>query len=257
MFIAGLLPAAVLAFILMVLVYVMSVRNPTARVEKANKAAIIQAALSAILPLLMPAILIVGIKFGIATPTEVSSVAVLYGILLCVLVYRSIGWSSFVSIAVECTVMSGMVLFIIAAAGSFAWIMAAGNVPQYLASILHALGDNRYFFLAGSILILIIVGSLLEGLPALIILGPILYPMATQLGIDGVHYAMVLLLSMGVGIFMPPLGIGFYVACSVMGTSVEQTSKAIIPYIFALLLGIFAVAAVPFFSLALLNAFGR
>jgi tripartite ATP-independent transporter DctM subunit len=257
MFIAGLLPAAVLAFILMVLVYVMSVRNPTARVEKANKAAIIQAALSAILPLLMPAILIVGIKFGLATPTEVSSVAVLYGILLCVLVYRSIGWSSFVSIAVECTVMSGMVLFIIAAAGSFAWIMAAGNLPQYLASILYALGDNRYFFLAGSILILIIVGSLLEGLPALIILGPILYPMATQLGIDGVHYAMVLLLSMGVGIFMPPLGIGFYVACSVMGTSVEQTSKAIIPYIFALLLGIFAVAAVPFFSLALLNAFGR
>jgi TRAP-type C4-dicarboxylate transport system permease large subunit len=135
--------------------------------------------------------------------------------------------------------------------------MAAGNLPQYLASILYALGDNRYFFLAGSILILIIVGSLLEGLPALIILGPILYPMATQLGIDGVHYAMVLLLSMGVGIFMPPLGIGFYVACSVMGTSVEQTSKAIIPYIFALLLGIFAVAAVPFFSLALLNAFGR
>jgi tripartite ATP-independent transporter DctM subunit len=257
MFVAGLLPAAVLAVILMVLVYVLSVRNPTARVERASRATVVQTAIGALLPLLMPAILVVGIKFGLATPTEVSSVAVLYGILLCMLVYRSIGLRSFVTVAVECAVMSGMVLFIIAAAGSFAWIMAAGNLPQYLASILHSVGENRYLFLAGSILIMIIVGSLLEGLPALIILGPILYPMATQLGIDGVHYAMVLLLSMGVGIFMPPLGIGFYVACSVMGTSVEDTSKAILPYMLALLVGIFAVAAVPFFSLALLHVVGR
>jgi TRAP-type C4-dicarboxylate transport system permease large subunit len=123
--------------------------------------------------------------------------------------------------------------------------------------MLHAVGDNRYLFFAGSIVILVVVGSLLEGLPALIILGPILYPMATQLGIDGVHYAMVLLLSMGVGIFMPPLGIGFYVACSVMGTSVEDASKAIAPYILALLLGILSVAAFPIFSLALLHVFGR
>lgn len=81
--------------------------------------------------------------------------------------------------------------------------------------------------------------------------------MATQLGIDGVHYAMVLLLSMGVGIFMPPLGIGFYVACSVMGTSVEATSKAIVPYLLVLLFGILLVSAVPFLSLALLHVFGR
>jgi tripartite ATP-independent transporter DctM subunit len=257
MFIAGLLPAAVLAAILMILVYVMSVRNPTASVRQATRKEIGQSARGAVLPLMMPAILVLGIKFGVATPTEVSSVAVLYGILLCMLVYRSIGWRTFVTVATECAVMSGMVLFIIAAAGSFAWIMAAGNLPQYLASMLHAVGDNRYLFFAGSIVILVVVGSLLEGLPALIILGPILYPMATQLGIDGVHYAMVLLLSMGVGIFMPPLGIGFYVACSVMGTSVEDASKAIAPYILALLLGILSVAAFPIFSLALLHVFGR
>lgn len=257
MFIAGLLPAAVLAIILMVLVYVMAVRNPTVAVERASGRQIGAAAVGAVLPLLMPAILVIGIKFGIATPTEVSSVAVLYGILLCALVYRSIGLRSFVRIAVECAVMSGMVLFIIAAAGSFAWIMAAGGLPQYLGDFLHAYGDNRYLFLAGSIVILIIVGSLLEGLPALIILGPILYPMAVALGIDGVHYAMVLLLSMGVGIFMPPLGIGFYVACSVMNTTIEDTSKAILPYLGALLLGIVVIAAFPWFSLALLHAFER
>ncbi|KTT04011.1 TRAP dicarboxylate transporter subunit DctM, partial [Pantoea stewartii] len=108
MFIAGLLPAAVLAAILMILVYVMSVRNPTASVRQATRKEIGQSARGAVLPLMMPAILVLGIKFGVATPTEVSSVAVLYGILLCMLVYRSIGWRTFVTVATECAVMSGM-----------------------------------------------------------------------------------------------------------------------------------------------------
>ncbi|HEY4253242.1 MAG TPA: TRAP transporter large permease subunit [Roseomonas sp.] len=257
MFIAGLLPAAVLAAFLMLLVYVNAVRNPTAAVARATTAERLSAMAGAVLPLLMPAILIIGIKFGVATPTEVSSIAVLYGILLSAFVYRSIGLRGFVRIAIGCAVMSGMVLFIIAAAGSFAWIMAAGNLPQYLVATLHAAGDNRYLFLIGSIIILIIVGSLLEGLPALIILAPILYPIATQLGIDGVHYAMVLLLAMGVGIFTPPVGIGFHIACSVMRSSVEEASKAIMPYLAMLLIGILVVAFVPWFSHVVLDLVGR
>jgi len=257
MFIAGLLPAAVLAFFLMVLVYVNAVRNPTARVERATGAERLSAAVGAVLPLLMPAILIIGIKFGVATPTEVSSIAVLYGILISAFVYRSIGLAGFVRIAIACAIMSGMVLFIIAAAGSFAWIMAAGNLPQYLVATLHAAGDSKYLFLIGSMLILIVVGSLLEGLPALIILAPILYPIATQLGIDGVHYAMVLLLAMGVGIFTPPIGIGFHISCSVMRSTVEDTSKAIVPYLAMLLIGILVVAFVPWFSHVVLDLVGR
>lgn len=257
MFIAGLLPAGVLAVILMLLIYVKARMNPTPRVERATGARIARETVSVILPMLMPVILVGGIKFGIATPTEVSSVAVLYGIGLSVLVYRTIGFGRFYDIATECATMSGMVLLMIAAAGSFAWVLAAGNLPQDLVALLHSAGDNRYVFLAGSVLILIVVGSLLEGLPALIILGPILFPIATGLGIEGVHYAMVMLLAMGVGIFVPPLGIGFYVACSVMNTSVEATTKALLPYIAALLVGIAVVACVPWFSTALLNYFGR
>lgn len=257
MFIAGLLPAAVLAFLLMLLVYINAVRHPTATVTRAQGSERLSAALGAILPLLMPAILIIGIKFGVATPTEVSSIAVLYGILLSAFVYRSIGLAGFVRIVIGCAVLSGMVLFIIAAAGSFAWVMAAGNLPQYLVATLHAAGDNKYLFLIGSILILIVVGSLLEGLPALIILAPILYPIATQMGIDGVHYAMVLLLAMGVGIFMPPIGIGFHVSCSVMRSSVEDASKAIVPYLAMLMIGILVVAFVPWFSHVILDLVGR
>lgn len=257
MFIAGLLPAGILATILMVLVYIKALRNPTPRIARAGADHIIKETISVIIPMLMPVILVGGIKFGIATPTEVSSIGVLYGIIVSVGAYRSIGLKAFVRIAMECGVMSGMVLLMIAAAGSFAWIMAAGNLPEFLVSLLHAAGNNRYAFLAGSVVILIIVGSLLEGLPALIILGPILFPIATGLGIDGVHYAMVILLSMGVGIFIPPLGIGFYVACSVMNANVEATSKALLPYLLALLGGIAIVAAVPWFSLALVHFFGH
>jgi tripartite ATP-independent transporter DctM subunit len=257
MFVAGLLPAAALAVILMILVWFMAIRNPTAPVPRADRRERVGATLGALLPACMPAILIVGIKGGIATPTEVSSVAVFYGMILAVLVYRQMDWRSFVKIAVDSAVMSGMVLFMIAAAGSFAWVMSAGNMPQYLVAFLHSAGENKYVFLAGSIVIVIVVGSLLEGIPSLIILGPILYPVATHLGIEGVHYAIVLLLAMGVGIFVPPLGIGFFVSCSVMHASVEDTSKAVVPYMLALLMGILLLAYVPWFSLALLNAIGR
>jgi len=257
MFICGLLPAAALSIILMILVWVMAVRNPTAAVEKASGRERAFAGLGAVLPAAMPAILIIGIKGGYATPTEVSSVAVFYGMLLAGVVYRQMDWRSFVTIAIEAAVMSGMVLFMVAAAGAFAWVMAAGNMPQYLVEAMHAVGGGKYVFLASSIVILIIVGSLLEGIPSLIILGPILYPLALQMGIEGVHYAMVLLLAMGVGIFVPPLGIGFFVSCSVMQVSVEDASRATVPYMLALLAGILFLAYVPWFSTAPLIMFGR
>lgn len=135
--------------------------------------------------------------------------------------------------------------------------MSAGNMPHYLLGALQAAGDSKYVFLAGTILIVIIVGSLLEGIPALIILAPILYPVATSLGIEGVHYAMVLVLAMGVGIFIPPMGIGFFVCCSIMNASVEDTAKAMLPYLLALMAGILMLAYVPWFSLALLHLTGR
>lgn len=256
MFVAGLLPAATLTVILMVLVWFMAVRRPVQLVPRASGAERLRAALGALLPAAMPAILIVGIKGGIATPTEVSSVAVAYGMILAVLVYREMDWRSFIGAAVEAAVMSGMVLFMIAAAGAFAWVLSAGNMPYYLLGLLRAAGDNRYAFLAGTIVIVVVVGSLLEGIPCLVILAPILYPVAARLGINGVHYAMVLVLAMGVGIFLPPVGIGFFASCSVMHASVEDTSKAILPYMLALLGGILLLAYVPWFSMALLNLFG-
>jgi tripartite ATP-independent transporter DctM subunit len=250
LFIAGLLPAAVIALLLMLLNYVLSRRGNMARVPRASAAELLRATGGAILPLVMPVIMVIGIRFGVATPTEVSTVAVLYGLILAFVIYRAVDVKVLYDIAVESCLLAGMVLFIIAAAFSFAWTLTAANLPANLAMILHSLGDNRIVFILGSIVLLIVVGSLLEGLPALIILGPLLMPIAGQYGIDIIHYSMIMILAMGVGIFIPPIGIGFYVSCSVSESRLEATSKAMLPYFAILIVGVLVVAFVPWFTLA-------
>jgi tripartite ATP-independent transporter DctM subunit len=250
LFIAGLLPAAVIASLLMVLNYLLSRHGNMASVPRATAAELLRATGGAILPLVMPVIMVIGIRFGIATPTEVSSVAVLYGLILAFAIYRAVGLKALYQIAVESCLLAGMVLFIIAAAFSFAWTLTAANLPANLAMVLHSIGDNRIVFTLGSIVLLIVVGSLLEGLPALIILGPLLMPMASQYGIDIIHYSMIMILAMGVGIFIPPIGIGFYVSCTVSESRLEATSKAMLPYLAVLIVGVLVVAFVPWFTLA-------
>ncbi|HEY0235844.1 MAG TPA: TRAP transporter large permease subunit [Afipia sp.] len=251
LFIAGLMPAAVIALLLMILNYVLSRNSKTATIPRATAAEMLRASGGAILPLVMPVIMVVGIRFGIATPTEVSAVAVLYGLVLAYLIYRAIDLKTLYTIAIESCLLAGMVLFIIAAAFSFGWTLTAANLPANLASILHSLGDNRTVFILGSIVLLIVVGSLLEGLPALIILGPLLMPIAAQYGMDVIHYSMIIILAMGVGIFIPPIGIGFYVSCTVSESSLERTSHAMLPYFAVLMIGVLVVAFVPWFTLAL------
>jgi tripartite ATP-independent transporter DctM subunit len=250
LFIAGLLPAAVIALLLMILNYVLSRRGNMASAPRATAAELLRATGGAVLPLVMPVIMVIGIRFGVATPTEVSSVAVLYGLILAFAIYRAVDIKVLYTIAVESCLLAGMVLFIIAAAFSFAWTLTAANLPANLAMVLHSIGDNRIVFTLGSIVLLIVVGSLLEGLPALIILGPLLMPMASQYGIDIIHYSMIMILAMGVGIFIPPIGIGFYVSCTVSESRLEATSKAMLPYLAVLIVGVLVVAFVPWFTLA-------
>jgi tripartite ATP-independent transporter DctM subunit len=250
LFIAGLMPAAVIALLLMVLNYALSRHAKTASMPRATASELLQATAGALLPLVMPVIMVIGIRFGVATPTEVSSVAVLYGLILAFAVYRAVGVKALYEIAMESCLLGGMVLFIIAAAFSFGWTLTAANLPASLALILHSSGDSRIVFTLGTIVLLIVVGSLLEGLPALIILGPLLMPIASQYGIDVIHYSMIIILAMGVGIFIPPIGIGFYVSCTVSESRLEATGRAMLPYLAVLLIGVLVVAFVPWFTLA-------
>ncbi|HTU00169.1 MAG TPA: TRAP transporter large permease, partial [Candidatus Sulfotelmatobacter sp.] len=255
LFVAGLIPAAVVALCLMVLIYLQVRRKGGRQSPRATRADIARAALHGILPLLMPLILFGGILLGVAAPTEVSSFAVVYGLVLAALVYRELGWREFLRSTIECASVSGMILFILAAATSFAWMLTIAHLPQRLVTLLTGGAQSHWTFLLSSILLLILAGSILEGLPALVILAPILMPIAARIGVDQLHYGIVLIIAMGIGAFIPPVGVGFYTTCAVCGTTIEESGRAMIPFFLVLCLGLLVVALVPWFTLLLPGAF--
>lgn len=248
LFVAGLLPAALIAVCLMALIAFQARGRVAPAMLEGNRLAAIP---PAILPLLMPVAMVMGIRFGLATPTEVSTFAVLYGLILSVLLYRGLSWRGLLDLTLSGAMSAGMVLFVLSSAQSFAWVLAAANLPQQLVELLNEAGRSQAVFWLGSIVLLILVGTLLEGLPALIILAPLLLPIATGLGIDAVQYGIVLILAMGVGAFMPPVGIGFYVASSVAGSSVEAAARRMVPFLVVLVSAIAIIALIPDISLIL------
>jgi tripartite ATP-independent transporter DctM subunit len=256
MFIGGLIPAAVMAICLMVLIYVRARSSGAPRTPRASAAVMARAGLGAILPLLMPASLLAGILFGIATPTEISALAVVYGLLLSALLYREMSWQTFIRIVIDTAALTGVLLFIFAAASSFSWTLTVAYLPQRLVSLLQSVGNSQTIFMLCSIVLLILVGVLLEGLPSLNVLAPLLIPIAGKLGLSELHYALVLIIAMGIGGFMPFAGVGFYVCCAVMRCDIETASRAMLPYLIMLIAGLLFVAGVPWFTLALPHYFG-
>jgi tripartite ATP-independent transporter DctM subunit len=256
LFIGGIIPAAVIAVCLMVLIYVRARRSGVTPEARAPWSVRLDASIGSILPFLMPLILFVGILAGIATPTEVSAFAVLYGMFLSLVVYREMNWRSFFRTVVDSVALTGMILFILSAASGFSWALTIAYVPQRVVELLHGFNDSKNIFLIGSLILLIIGGSLLEGLPALNILAPLLIPIAGKIGISELHYGMMLIIAMGVGAFMPPAGVGFYVCCAVARAPLEAASRAMIPYLVVLLVGLLVVTFVPWFTLVLPHYFG-
>jgi tripartite ATP-independent transporter DctM subunit len=256
MFIGGLAPAAVMAIALMVLIYVRARRSSIPRVPRVPVDAMLHAGLGAVLPLLLPGILLAGILLGIATPTEVAAFAVVYGLFLAIVVYREMGFKSFMRTVTDTAALTGVLLFIFAAASGFSWTLTVAYLPQRLVELLHSVGSSTAIFMIGSIVLLIVVGVLLEGLPSLNVLAPLLLPIAGKLGLSELHYALVLIIAMGVGGFMPLAGVGFYVCCAIMRADIEAASRAMLPYLGVLLIGLLIVAFVPWFALFLPHYFG-
>ena len=216
----------------------------------------LRAALIAVPALLMPVILLVGILAGIATPTEVATFAVLYGLGLAIGVYHAMSWQTLVRTVLDTASLTGMLLFIFAASAGFSWTLTVAYVPQRLVVLLQGMQNSTSIFMVASILLLIVAGVLLEGLPSLNVLAPLLLPIAAKIGVSELHYALVLIIAMGVGGFMPLAGVGFYVCCAIMQTGIEEASRAMVPYLIVILVGLLIVAFVPWFTLFLPHYFG-
>jgi tripartite ATP-independent transporter DctM subunit len=189
---------------------------------------------------------------GIATATEVSVVGIIYTLLIGVIVYREFKWRTLMPTLIDTVSLAGAILLIIATATAMGWALTQSGFAQQLADILgHAPGGKVGIMLL-SIVMFIVLGSVLEGIPAMVLFGPLLFPVAKAAGINEVHYAIVAVLAMGVGLFSPPLGIGFYAASAIGKSNPENVVKPMLPYMIALIIGLLIIAFVPWISLGFL-----
>lgn len=248
LFVAGLLPAAVMALCLMALIYLRSRGRPVQTGIYSPKE-IVKAGVNAIPALVAPIVLIGGIVSGIATPTEVSSTAVVYALVLSVVFYRALSARQFWRIMANTAAQAGMVLFITSAASTFSWSLTIAKLPQQIAGLFGVLHGSATLFMLATVVTLTLMGALLEGLPALLIFGPLLLPLAPSFGIDPLQYGIVMIIAMGLGAFSPPIGVGMFVTCSICDTSMENASRHMAPYLVVLVAGLLLVAFVPWFSL--------
>jgi tripartite ATP-independent transporter DctM subunit len=258
LFMAGLLPAALMALALIGAVILLGGGAQLPDETRLTPASLGQLWRGAIVTLGLLVIIFAGFRFGVATATEISAFAALYALLVGGVAFRELGPRAAARSFVRAATRSGLVLFIVAAAQSLAFVLTLQQVPHALAEAMVTLSQNSgpWLFLLLSILILIVMGSILEGAAALIIFGPLLIPVAGQIGINGLHFGVVLVIAMGIGLFAPPLGLGLYGACLIGGVPIETTVRPMLGYLGLLFLCLLIIAFVPDLTLWLPHRLG-
>ena len=252
LFTGGLLPAAVGALALALVARVRCRRDDVSQIEQASWPEIGKRFAIAIPALILPFVIRAAVVDGIATATEVSTVGIVYTILVGLFVYRQFDWGRMVPILVETASLSGAILLIIGTATAMAWALTQSGFSRSLVETMSALSGGPLGFLAISILVFTVLGSVLEGIPAIVLFGPLLFPVARALGINEVHYAIVVVLAMGMGLFAPPFGVGFYAACAIGRVSPDMAMTRVWPYLAVLLAATVLIAAVPWLSIGFL-----
>jgi len=252
LFTSGFAIAMVLLIMLAVLARWKARGEDMSGVTRATLPQIGRVAIIAIPALVLPFMIRSLVGGGVATATEVSTIAVVYAFVIGAVLYGGIPLRRVGGMLVETAAMSGAILLILGAASAMAWALTQSGFARDLMTIVTNLPGGWMVFMLASIVIFLILGCVLEGLPAIVLLAPIMFPIARGLGIHDIHYAMVIVTAMNIGLMAPPIGIGFYIACKIANVPAEQVMRRIWPYLAALLAGLLAIAAVPWFSTALL-----
>ncbi len=252
LFTGGLMPAVVVGALVCIVVWSRYRNEDLSHVEKTPKKQMALAGLAALPALALPFVIRLAVVEGIATATEVSTIGIAYAMIVGLLVYREFDWSRMKPMLIETATLSGAILLIIGAATGMAWALTQSGFSNALADAAATLPGGRYAFLAASIVGFVILGSVLEGIPAVVLFGPLLFPVADQVGVHEVQYAMVIILSMGIGLFAPPFGVGYYSACAVGRIDPSEGIKPLMGYLVALVLGVALIALVPWFSIGFL-----
>ncbi len=255
LFAGGLLPAAIGALALAVVVFFHNRGEDVSQVERVPLKRIARLFLLALPALALPFVIRAVVVRGIATATEVSTVGIAYAAIAGLLIYRRVEWLRWrrlYPMLVETASLSGAILFIIGCATAMAWALTQSGFSVQLAEAMGSMPGGATGFMAVSMLAFVVLGSVLEGIPAIVLFGPLLFPLARAAGVNEVHYAMTVVFAMGLGLFAPPLGVGFYAACAIGKVEPDRAMRAVWPYLAALFAALLLIAFIPGISTAFL-----
>jgi tripartite ATP-independent transporter DctM subunit len=253
LFIGGLVPAAVGALALVVTIYLRTRGGKAApRGPSATRAQLVRATIVGAPALILPFLIRGAVINGIATATEVATIGIVYTVVCGIFIYRQFPWRRLYSSLVAAAALSGCIILIIGLATAMAWALTQSGFSSDLADLMMKTPGGKAGFLMVSIILFAILGSVLEGFPAIVLFAPLLFPIARNLGIHEVQYTMVVVLSMSLGLFSPPLGVGYYSTCAIAQVSPDKAVRDIWIYMGALLVAVIVVAAVPWLSIGFL-----
>jgi tripartite ATP-independent transporter DctM subunit len=253
LFTGGLLPALLLAVLLGIVAYFRSRHEDLSHVERQGGRAVGRAFVIALPALVLPFIIRTAVVEGIATATEVSTIGIVYTIVAGILIYRTFPIRAIYPILIETAALTGAILLIIGAATAMGWALTQSGFSRQLAQIMMHMPGGAIGFLAVSVIAFAVLGSVLEGIPAIVLFGPLLFPIARAVGVHEVHYAIVAVLSMSLGLFAPPLGVGFYMACAIGKVNPDLAVGRVWIYLAALLVGVILIVLFPWLSIGFLK----
>ena len=256
LFMAGVVPGILLGLCLMVAIYVLARIKNLPSQPRASMREVIVAGRDSIWGLLLIVIILGGIYGGVFTPTEAAAVAAVYAFAVAVFVYRDIGWRQVPAVLVDASKVTVMLMFIIANALLFAHVLTTERIPQAIAEQIVSWGMAPWAFLIVVNILLLIAGAFMEPSGIVLILAPILFPIATQLGIDPVHLGIIMVVNLEIGLVTPPVGLNLFVTAGITKMSVAQVIRAAMPWLTVLLAFLLVVTYVPAISLWLPSLFG-
>jgi tripartite ATP-independent transporter DctM subunit len=249
LFAAGMLPALLMTGAMMVTAYVLARRAGYGTEPFPGTRALLQRFVSALPGLMLVALIFFGIRAGIFTAVESAAVAVLYALFVACVVYRKLGWSAFLDTLTHAARTTGAILFVIAAAAAFGWLLAYLEVPAATVEALRAIAHDKLMILLLIVVVLLLLGTFMDLAPMILICTPIFLPVAKAYGIDPLQFGVVLILAGGIGLVTPPVGSVLFVGTAIGRISVGETLKTIWPFWLAALAVLLAVAFVPALSL--------
>jgi TRAP transporter, DctM subunit len=251
LFAAGVLPGLLMAVLMAGFIAIVATVKKLPRTEHFNAALAWQATVEALWALLMPVMVLGGIYLGWFSPTEAGGFACIYAMLVARLVYRSMGWAEIVQAAARSAVLSAQILIIVACAGVITWLLTTQGVPQTIVAWIQSLEMGPFSFLLCVNLVLLVIGCVLDPTSAILVLAPLLVPVAVSLGIDPIHFGIVMTVNLAIGMFTPPFGLNLFVAQSVTGVPAVGLYRGVMPFVAVQVVALLIITYVPALSLTL------